>query len=161
MGESISDEHVFTKQFIRRWCPNVAVDDVDWTTASKPTDQYNCFGFALGDLRWWEPPDDIAFNTADYWPDTVPAGRTVEAYVAAAEQRGFRLAADGAWEERTDTIVLYFTLPDRSFKHAARQKSPGVWESKIGALSDIEHPPAGLDNIQYGDGRLFMKRRLP
>jgi hypothetical protein len=60
-----------------------------------------------------------------------------------------------------ETIMLYYTERNREFQHAARQKSPGVWESKIGSWSDIEHPIDGVDSITYGTGRIYMKRRSP
>jgi hypothetical protein len=161
MAEPISDTHFFAKKFIRTHCPNLRIEDVDWAAASEPTDRYNCLGFAVGRRVWWEPPDPDDtdnFASADYWPDNVQRDKSIDAYIKAAETEGFTLCDNGNWEQGFEVIVLFYALTDKAFTHAARQKSPGIWESKIGALSDIEHTYDGLDNAKYGAGRVFMKR---
>ena len=163
MGDS-RDPHRQSKRFIRSFCTNLASDDVDWATASSPTREYNCFGFAMGKLRWWQPKyyeNGVLQNPTDYWPAGVAQNTSISAYADAATTEGFELASDGAWEDGWETIVLYFTESDREFTHAAKLKSPGIWASKIGPDSDIEHPPNGLDNRWYGDGRIYMKREWP
>jgi hypothetical protein len=155
MAESLDDKHYFAKKFIRLHCRNLRVEDVDWESASDPTDGYNCFGFAVGRPVWWEPPDpddDEILNSADYWPDNVLRDKSVDAYIKAAETEGFAVCDSGEWDAGFETIVVYYVVADRAFTHAARQKSPGVWESKIGTLSDIEHAFNGLDNVKYGSG---------
>jgi hypothetical protein len=147
----------------------MSVDDVDWVSASKPTQRYNCFGFAVqkireaGKLRWWQPPDivdGVVRNPTAKWPKGVPKDTTINSYVEAAKTEDFFVSVDGAWEEGFETIVLYFDS-NGEFQHAARQKTPGVWESKLGSWSDIEHSFNGIDNIRWGDGRIFMKRTWP
>lgn len=166
MGDS-RDRHSGAKRFIRSCCnpANLRIEDVDWATASKPTRKYNCFGFAMGKLKWWQPNyyDDagILQNPSDHWPEGVEHKETIEAYIDAAKTEGFEVSQDGAWEDGWETIVLYFHENSREFTHAAKLKSPGVWASKIGPDSDIEHPPNGLDNPWYGAGRFYMKREWP
>jgi len=166
MGASPADKHKKAKDFINRWCDRqkLVVEDVDWATASDPGLQCNCFGFAVGKPRWWQPPylvNGILANPTDYWPAGIAQSTTVWAYIDAAKTEGFVDAADGAWEDGWETIVLYYTPDDNEFKHAATQTSPGVWASKLGAWSDFEHPPDGIDNVWYGSGRIFMKRPWP
>jgi hypothetical protein len=159
-----SNKHSRTKRFIKLWCPNMRADDVDWVAASEPSWRYNCFGFVMGETRWWQPPIDIdgVVQFPDhYWPKGIPTDDSIESYLRAAETEGFRVSPDFAWEEGLETIMLYYTERNREFQHAARQKSPGVWESKIGSWSDIEHPIDGVDTITYGTGRIYMQRRSP
>jgi hypothetical protein len=170
MGGS-RDKHRAAKDFIRNWCDKqrLTVDDVDWASASDPGRQYNCFGFVMdkrinGKLRWWQPKDKIdglVTNPTDYWPNGIPEDTTIGSYISAAMTEGFVPSVDAAWEEGFETIALYYTPSNNEFQHAARQKSPGVWESKLGNYSDIEHPSDGIDNIWYGTGRIYMKRPWP
>jgi len=163
MAGSRRDRHQNTKDFIRIWCDKnkFTVDDVDWETASRPGRHWNCFGFVVGRSRWYQPPiivDGKRRNPTDYWPEGISTATTIDAFVDAAKIEGFDVSSNGEWEEGFEIIVLYYTEQDREFTHAARLKSPGIWESKLGPLSDIEHPLDGVDNVHYGTGRIFMKR---
>ena len=164
MASSSPDPHAATRRFVDRWCDHLNAADVDWTAASDPTKRYNCFGFVVGDLRWWQAPlfiDGLRAFPTHYWPEAIAEDGSVEAYMAAAETLGFRASADAAWDADCESIVLYFKERDRQFTHAARETSPGVWASKLGSLSDIAHPVDGVDCITYGTGRVHMRRRRP
>jgi hypothetical protein len=163
MAGSRRDKHQGAKDFIQRWCDRgkLKVEDVRWDRASDPGRQYNCFGFVIGRLRWCQPPIVVngkRRNPTDYWPEGITTNTSIEAFVEAANSEGFQECPTGEWNENFETIVLYFTETDREFTHAARHKSPGLWESKLGPLSDFEHPLDGVDNIHYGSGRVYMRR---
>jgi hypothetical protein len=155
------DKHANTKEFIRRWCRQLTVDEVDWINASDPK-RYNCFGFAVGILKWWQPPlrdrSGRVLNPYDYWPSDTPNNTSVDAYVRAAEALGFQLCEAG-WETGFERIVLFFDAADkeRPFTHAALQIAADRWKSKIGKESDIEHPES-IGCAWHGTGRIYMKR---
>ncbi len=149
------DKHRRAKRFVELWCRNMTVIDVDWETASDPTPRYNCFGFVMKQFRWWQAPifiDGVVQFPTHHWPEGIPTDGAVDSYVKAAETEGFSVSTDPGWNERLETIMLYYTEKNREFQHAARQKSPGFWVSKIGSWSDIEHPIDGLDMMAYGTG---------
>jgi len=170
MAGSPDDRHVRTKEFITTWCPNTSAESIDWSTASDPSDRYNCMGFAVGVLAWWQPlvfSDGELLTPDHYWPKGAPQdeGGLVESYVEAATTEGFVICDGPDWEEGFEKISLYFK-PDtegrKLFTHAARHKTPGWWESKLGEYSDIVHEPDALDGcIWYGDGRIHMRRVFP
>ena len=118
----------------------------------------------MGRIEHWQPPDiiDGVNRTPTFvWPPGVPDDWSVHSYVSAAETQGFQVTPDPAWEEGFETIMLYFSEGNNEFRHVARLKSPGVWESKLGSASDFEHPIDGLDCMDYGRGRIYMKRAWP
>jgi hypothetical protein len=166
LPDSSSDKHFTTRRRIEIWCGKDKAGDIDWAAASDPSSSYNCFGFALGDLQWWEPPkfiDGRLVNDETFWPTSLPADEKVDinAYVEAAKTVGFFESVDCAWEEGLETIMLFFTERNREFQHAAKQVSPGMWASKMGFGSDVTHVIDGIDRIDYGYGRLYMKRPWP
>ena len=163
MADSRRDKHRGAKDFIQRWCDRqkLKAEDVPWDRASDPGRQYNCFGFVVGRLRWYQPPIEVdgkRRNPTDYWPEGISTSTSLDSFVQAAKYEGFEECSTGEWHEDFETIVLYFEEADREFTHAARQKAPGIWESKLGPLSDFEHPLDGVDNIHYGSGRVYMRR---
>jgi hypothetical protein len=155
------DKHSRTKQFIRQYCRNLKVDDVDWENASEPK-RYNCMGFAVGVLKWWQPYERDRHgkkkNPYDYWPDGLPQDTTIESYVEAARSMGF-VECGAGWEAGFEKIVLCFATggEERLFTHAARQVSPDRWKSKFGKESDIEHP-LEIGCAWHGEGRIYMRR---
>jgi hypothetical protein len=154
-----ADKHRGTKKFIERCCTNLTVAEVDWENASDPK-RYNCFGFAVGVLRWWQYHEKDRFgkikNPRDHWPGVLPNNDSIEAYTKAAENEGF-VCCEPGWEPGFEKIVLFYTISERKFTHAARHISPDRWKSKIGPESDIEHPES-IGCEWYGDGRVYMKR---
>ena len=111
MGEPSIDKHLATKRRIEIWCGRAKADEIDWSTASDPEPQYNCFGFVLGHPEWWEPPlyiDDIRTNDDAVWPSGLSEAVNVDAYVEAAKTEGFLESVDAAREEGVDTIMLFF-----------------------------------------------------
>jgi hypothetical protein len=161
--ESSFDKHLATRRRIAIWSGAQKAADIDWVTASDPLQTYNCFGFALGYLQWWEPPvfiDGVCANPETVWPSNSES-IDIDAYIAAARTEGFVESPDAAWEQGFETIMLYFTEKNREFQHAARLVSPGIWTSKMGSGSDIMHSIDGVDSIRFGTGRVYMKRAWP
>jgi hypothetical protein len=161
----LNDKHAKTKEFVRRHCKGLVVEDLDWENASDPK-RYNCFGFAVGVLKWWEPwqrdRSGKVLNPYDYWLKDLPLNATIHSYKMAAEKCGF-FECDSGWEPGFEKIALYYmtSSEDKFFTHAVRQVSPDIWKSKFGPLSDIEHKET-IGCMWYGDGRVYMKRpRLP
>ena len=160
-----ADRHSETKEFIRRWCSKLSVEEVDWQNASEPK-RYNCMGFAVGVLKWWQPYERDRHgrvkNPRDYWPAGVPSQVTIDAYIRAAESVRFS-CCDPGWEPGFEKIVLFYKTvgQERLFTHAARQVSVDRWKSKIGKESDIEHGE-DIGCAPYGNGKIYMKRaRIP
>jgi hypothetical protein len=163
----IRDKHLSTRRHLEIRCNKIDVSTIDWDRASDPTKRYNCFGFALeaavGKLKWWQAPiiiGNVRGNPGHYWPKEAPFDDSVDSHIIAARLKGFDVCADANWDDSAMKIMLYFTERDRVFKHAARQKAAGVWESKLGTGSDIPHAIDGVDNIEYGTGRVYMQRPL-
>lgn len=156
------DKHAATKRLLKRAFTKPTVDEVDWENASDPK-RYNCFGFAIGILKWWQPynrdRNGTILNPHDCWSRELPSNNSVDAFVKAAELHGFQICEKG-WEPEFEKIVLFFAADatERSFTHAARQVSPSRWKSKLGKESDIEHDE-GISCTHYGDGRIYMKRQ--
>jgi hypothetical protein len=133
--------------------------NIDWDRASDPSDDYNCMGMALRFLRWWSPPNapEAIHNPRDYWPEFITGDSlNVDAFVEAAETRGFKCCDGPEWEEGFEKIVLCHK--EGEFTHAAALVAPDIWLSKLGNLSDVEHPLHGI--ASYGDGRRYMKRPI-
>jgi len=167
---AVRDKHRASKRFLANWCGGVCPTDVDWNAASDPTKKYNCMGFAVGDLRWWQPKQSahgIIKNPHRYWPDpaTDSDGEAlVESYVAAAKAVSFVDCENSDPEDGFEKIVLYYSTAGtkRLFQHAARCVGSERVASKLGPDSDVEHPKNLLDGvIWYGKGRVYLKRALP
>lgn len=160
-----SDKHGEARKLIYRYCRNFSVDQVDWNNASDPTDGYNCMGYALRVLKWWQPaewgPNKENLTPKHHWPRGVPENLLIESYVLAAKTEHFRECKKSEWVEGCEMIVLYYKEfgGNKEFTHAARCVSPDKYESKLGEDSDIPHPADAFDNIWfYGNGRVYMMR---
>jgi hypothetical protein len=93
VSSDLTDIHAGTKKWIIKWCRQFKPDHVDWSKASKPDPGYNCMGFAVGVLRWWQPrivSDGVLLNPTDYWPPGVPDRDDIEGFVRAAESVRFK-----------------------------------------------------------------------
>jgi hypothetical protein len=161
LGEGSIDKHLATRRKLEIWSGTAKANEINWAAASDPKPTYNCFGFALGYIQWWEPPlyiDGILANEEAVWPRGISETVQIEAFIEAAKSEGFSESKDAVWQDGVETIMLFFTERDRQFQHAAKQVSPGVWMSKMGFGSDIMHAVDGVDSMQYGKGRIYMKR---
>ena len=136
------------------WLPML----VDFDVTSKPTPQYNCFAWAMGnDSLWVDPTTEYG-----YWPECIPNGYTIASFIELFRSVGYEPCEDGDLEKGYEKIAIYAL--DGKPTHAARQLSNGQWTSKLGQLEDIVHStPEELqadDRNSYGRVGLFMIRPL-
>src|SRR5271156_4387291 len=107
----------------------------NWTESSKPTTDYNCYAFAVGEEeRRWDPfPPGV-----DYWPDNVKRSYELDSFIRAFGTEGFRQCADESFEDGIEKIAIYVNQFG-GVEHAARQEPDGRWKSKLGDEEDIFH----------------------
>lgn len=161
-----ADPHKKAKAFVNR-CRNVTADQIDWNRASLPTKRYNCMGFAIGILGWFQPPDfdenGKPKNPTHRWmngADPDPNG-TLEGYIKVAELKEFSRCETSDPEPGLEKITLYYTTQGEKkyFTHAVLHLSGGRCASKCGPDSDFEHPLNAFDGCHwYGVGRVHMCR---
>ncbi len=123
---------------------------------SRPSHNYNCVAFALGeeDCRLWPTHGSGGVIDWNYWPRRIPRELTVAAFKMLFESRGYFVCAHSNWEDSFEKIALYCDANGRP-THAARQitRGPhcGQWQSKIGMRADIRHETlAALEGAEYG-----------
>ena len=136
------------------WHPNL----LEFNVTSEPSEEYNCFAWALGDdSRWIDPTADYAQRVANVSNES-PIDSVVELFRAA----GYELCADGRFEDGYKKVAIY--VKDGEPTHAARQLGNGRWTSKLGKYEDIEHDSLealyGDGYGEYGSEALFMVRPL-
>lgn len=139
--------------------PNLRSGSFAITSPAEST--YNCIALAAGETqRWWWPPPFVFMN--QHWPPYASSAENLDSFREAFEGLGYELTDDGSLDPGFEKVALY-ARPDGKPTHAARQRSDGLWCSKLGHGWDIEHrapedvggPPAGGG---YGDVALFMRR---
>ena len=129
----------------------------DYSKKSDEDDGYNCVAWAIEDGRtdnWWSPVKLYGY----YWPPNVPRGIAISIFRKLFEiVCGYQRCDNGDLEEGYQKIALYEN-DQNHFIHVARQKSDGVWTSKLGVLDDIEHPSPHVLESDYGSLAHFMRR---
>lgn len=122
---------------------------------SEPTKDYNCIGWAAGDVSsWWWPHED------GWWPAGLPLVAELENFRRAFALIGYEPCVDGSYEPGMEKIALYVDGYGEP-SHAARQIGPELWTSKIGENDDISHTLAGMEGSSYGEIVQFLRRRAP
>jgi hypothetical protein len=142
--------------------PKLAIDG--WVKSSEDTTDYNCFAFAVRDEGDWYSPLPI---NGYYWPsDVIPRNTLLATMIELyRHEGGFEPCENGDYEEGFEKIALNMNQFG-NVTHAARQKNPKTWTSKMGVMEDIEHPllssleDAGLTDDQYGKVAQFLKRPI-
>jgi hypothetical protein len=134
---------------LERYFPGLANSAYEVT--SPPTDDYNCIAWAAGDdTRWWEPdPLDVY-----YWLASSPREYTVDAYVRAYEDAGYRRVQQASPGDERVAIFVKDGIP----QHAARELPSGRWTSKCGELEDITHEISALEGAFYGTAVIVLRR---
>ena len=170
LGNNYSEQHAPSVQFIRDFITKGSLDDISWTSDPTPWDGdpdqvHNCFGFAVGSKKFWQPPSihgDPEGDPRFYWPPELlgdaDENTWVSRYVAAAQAKGFsECGEDASLEVEFEKIVLIHS--GGVFKHAALQIDEKRWKSKLGLLSDLEHPLEFMLRNPFGKGTIYMKRK--
>ena len=114
---------------------------------------YNCIAWAANDMtKWWWPAH------TKYWPKDLPKVETVDNFISAFEQLGYKQCdMDLNLESGFEKIVIY--TKNSKPTHMARQLESGKWASKLGDKWDIEHVSAkGVEGINYGQIEIVMKK---
>jgi hypothetical protein len=126
---------------------------------SPATRDYNCIAWAADDTtRWWWPDRDPN-NDAIFWPESVVAEETLDAFLAVFTLLGYAEGCDEALESGFEKVALFANAGVPT--HAARQLPSGLWTSKLGLREDIQHELHALSGAEYGAVVLIMKRSLP
>ncbi len=129
---------------------------VEHELTSRPSRDYNCIAFALGeaDCNWW--PMTARDNPLEliYWPRRFPREETIAAFKLVFESKGFFACAHANFEDGFEKIALYCDANAKP-THAARQitsgSARGQWQSIIGREADIRHETlAALEFSEYG-----------
>ena len=127
---------------------------------SEPSEDYNCIAYAMGrtDKPCWPTSEIGGYD----WPDHLPRHKygeeTLENFVLAFGLQRYVKCDSGEVEEGCEKIAIYVG-PNLNPKHAARQKSNGMWVSKLGDEEDVEHQTvSGLEGSFYGTVAQYMKR---
>lgn len=132
------------------FCPRLT--DANHSVTSPATFRYNCLAWAAGGAakKWGD-------QAPYYWPKDVERGADIESLIRLFEWLGFERCADGEFEVGCEKVALYSF--EGIWTHAARQKSDGVWTSKLGDFEDIDHTdPEDVAGGDYGEIAAFLKR---
>jgi hypothetical protein len=134
------------------------LNDSDFKITSKPSNKYNCVGFAADDgeeSRWWWPKTD---QYRGFWPEDVPEEESLEAFIQAFQTLGYEVCDSEELETEYEKIAIY-TDESGCPTHVAKQKGT-KWKSKLGQSHDITHETLeGLKGYRYGSVAEIMKRR--
>jgi hypothetical protein len=118
--------------------------------------RYNCIAWAAkDDIKWWWPDSQNNY----FWPDEIPRHESIECFIAAYQLFGYSVCENGILEEGYEKVAIFTDQQNRP-THAARQLPSGKWTSKLGELEDIEHELEGVEGVQYGNARLFLRKRI-
>jgi hypothetical protein len=125
-----------------------------YTITSPKDPKYNCVAFAVGDLnQFWY---DVGVS-GYYWPPGAPGADTLAGWSRVFEIHGYTETDNGTLESEYEKVAIYAT--DSGPEHVARQKSSGIWASKMGKGVDMEHTLEALEGAFYGRVVKIMKRR--
>ena len=130
--------------------------DAQYEIRSPRDPQYNCVAFAVGDLThfWYD-----AKVKGYYWPPGAPSADSIDGWVKVFSLHGYTETTidDDGLELEFEKVAIYASAEGP--EHVARQKSSGVWASKMGKGHDIDHPTlAALEGATMGTVVKIMKR---
>src|SRR5690242_18840955 len=132
------------------FCPRLT--DANHRIASPSTFRYNCIAWAGGDAtKKWS--DEAPY----YWANEADRGGDIESLIRLFECLGFRRCAVGGLGGGVEKVAL--CAAGGIWAHAARQRSDGIWHSKLGDFEDIDHEtPEAVTGGDYGEIAAFLKR---
>jgi len=138
--------------FLENKFPQLSI--TGYKITSSPTPSYNCIAWAAkDDTRFWWPKDGY------YWPDGAEKKETIEAFIEAYSSVGFDVCDDAEFENNYEKIAIY-VKSNGVPTHGARMLDEKTWTSKLGSNFDISHTIDGLNGEEYGNPKVFMKRKL-
>ena len=131
------------------------IEGVNFKTTSPVDENYNCIAWAaateVNRVIWPDDQDLLA------WPPTIPRDESLNSFIAFFGLLGFSVCNSGEHVSGLEKIAIY--MRDGKVKHACRQKSDGVWTSKLGPGVDADHlTPNVLADGSYGVIVQFMYR---
>lgn len=131
------------------------IESVNFHTTSPATADYNCIAWAASiDSRVIWPDEDEQLG----WPPNLPRVETLDAFIQFFGLLGYTDCANGSAEDGIEKVAIY--MRDGKVTHAARQKTSGLWTSKMGPGVDADHSdPLVLANGIYGTPVHFMRRQ--
>lgn len=134
--------------------PNSSIQPFLITSPDTPT--YNCISWAFEDSsRWyWPDPSNIYF-----WPDNVLRSVTLDSFIALFATKKYEPCKDGS-NEVGYTKIAIFVDADGIPTHAARQLPDGFWTSKLGQNIDVQHTIFSIQDGDYGNVALYMRRPI-
>jgi hypothetical protein len=109
--------------------------------------------WAVGDTKYFWYDVDIA---GYYWPPGVPSADTLAGWIEVFRIHGYATTGDPTFEPDYEKVAIY-TLNSEP-QHVARQKSSGLWSSKMGPGHDIEHSLEAIEGAEYGRVEVILKR---
>lgn len=139
------------KRPLSDFCPGLT--DANHEITSPATFRYNCIAWAAGvaTKKWGD-------QAPYYWPKEVDRGTDINSLIRLFEWLGFERCDDGSLEVGFEKVAIYSI--DGNWTHASRQKSDGVWTSKLGDFEDIDHiSPETVADGDYGEIAAFLKRQ--
>ncbi|PJE03034.1 MAG: hypothetical protein CK427_06170 [Leptospira sp.] len=133
--------------------PNSINDPFLITSPTSPL--YNCIAWAYGDNeRWFWPQEQDAF-----WPENVTNSVKLDSFIELFVSIGYVQCDDSTLEEGYLKIAIY-TNSNNLPTHAARQLENGEWTSKMGPWHDVSHSLNSMENGEYGNATVFMKKAI-
>jgi hypothetical protein len=125
---------------------------------SPKTSKYNCVAWAAAwdKNNWWQPD---TFEPGMYWPKGVRDDGSIECFIELFEKLKYKQISktDVGLDVFYEKVAIYENI--LGFTHVARQKSSGIWWSKLGEDEDIYHnTPSGLEGARYGSPNYVLRR---
>ena len=138
-------------------------NDPHFKITSRQDIKYNCIAWAaVYSDRWlWPPGEGYGLDGVNYvWPSGVPINELIDSFVKMFEAIGYSICADDELEQGFRKIALYKDSQNNC-THASRQKSDGLWTSKLGQEHDISHSnPNSIESDAYGIVACLMKKKI-
>ncbi len=123
---------------------------------SPKTTHYNCIAWAYEDNSKWYWPDANGFA---FWPSEIPREENLNSFIELFKLKNYEICENGQLEIGFIKIAIYCNK-EGSPTHAARQLPNGFWTSKLGMFFDVSHTLFSMENGEYGNVAVFMKRIL-
>ncbi len=119
---------------------------------SPATAEYNCLAWALGvdDQSIW--PDEDRLNS---WPESHPRNDLIGTIVNFLIELGFEEVDHDRRESGYTKIAVH--LDNLEVAHVSRLTRHGWWESKLGALADVQHDHVHSLSDDYGTAYIYMR----